>query len=287
MGFRVLPYLSVLSVIVASCSSDESSSLPQQPEIFLFEDGFETENQMLDELFPTDGSRWTNFQQTNPSSNINEVSILNTPVSEGENSIRFFSYASDTQLSKIDIEKNGLQIAAGDRLRIEADFFIVGTGSIENLLILDVECCSCWDPTVGDNLGAENQCPGVRLLMSGTNDYLSIERGKIGGPTLQQTNFSFPRNQWVNVVWEMTLSDEDDGVNQLTIDGVEVINTTGMNLPNAEVFREIFAEQDIEFTLQQPVFYERVQIGATANPTADNVELYVDDVSIQIEKVDP
>ncbi|MEL7271397.1 MAG: hypothetical protein AAGL34_17630 [Bacteroidota bacterium] len=287
MRFRVLLYLSIFSVIVASCSRDESSSLPQQPEIFLFEDGFETENQMLDELFPTDGSRWTNFQQTNPSSNINEVSILNTPVREGENSIRFFSYASDTQLSKIDIEKNGLQIAAGDRLRIEADFFIVGTGSIENLLILDVECCSCWDPTVGDNLGAENQCPGVRLLMSGTNDYLSIERGKIGGPTLQQTNFSFPRNQWVNVVWEMTLSDEDDGVNQLTIDGVEVINTTGMNLPNAEVFREIFAEQDIEFTLQQPVFYERVQIGATANPTADNVELYVDDVSIQIEKVDP
>ena len=286
MGFRVLPYLSVLSVIVASCSSDESSSLPQQPEIFLFEDGFETENLMLDELFPSDGCRWTNFQQTYPSSNINEVSILNTPVSEGENSIRFFSYASDTQLSKIDIEKNGLQIAAGDRLRIEADFFIVGTGAIENLLILDVECCSCWDPTVGDNLGAENQCPGVRLLMSGTNDYLSIERGKIGGPTLQQTNFSFPRNQWVNVVWEMTLSDEDDGVYQLTIEGVEGINTTGRNLPNAEVFREIFAEQDIEFTLQQPVFYERVQIGATANPTADNVELYVDDVSIQIEKVD-
>ena len=85
----------------------------------------------------------------------------------------------------------------------------------------------------------------------------------------------------------MTLSDENDGINRLTIDGVEVINTTGMNLPNAEVFREVFAEQDIEFTLQQPVFYERVQIGATANPTADNVELYVDDVSIQIEKVDP
>ena len=284
MRFKVLLFLFALPVIFVSCSSDESSSLPQQPEIFLFEDGFETENLMLDELFPSDGSRWTNFQQTNPSSNINEVSILNTPVSEGENSIRFFSYASDTQLSKIDIEKNGLLIAAGDRLRIEADFFIVGTGSIENLLILDVECCSCWDPTVGDNLGAENQCPGVRLLMSGTNDYLSIERGKIAGPTLQQTNVSFPRNQWVNVVWEMTLSDENDGINRLTIDGVEVINTTGMNLPNAEVFREVFAEQDIEFTLQQPVFYERVQIGATANPTADNVELYVDDVSIQTSR---
>ena len=287
MRFKVLLILFALPVIFVSCSSDESSSLPQQTEIFLFEDGFETENQMLNELFLTDGSRWTNFQQTNPSNNINEVSILNTSATEGENAIRFFSYASDTQLSKIDIEKNGLQMAAGDKLRIEADFYIVGTGSIENLLILDVECCSCWDPTVGDNLGAENQCPGVRLLMSGANDYLSIERGKIAGPTLQQTNVSFPRNQWVNVVWEMTLSDENDGINRLTIDGVEVINTTGMNLPNAEVFREVFAEQDIEFTLQQPVFYERVQIGATANPTADNVELYVDDVSIQIEKVDP
>ena len=177
MRFKVLLFLFALPVIFVSCSSDESSSLPQQTEIFLFEDGFETENQMLNELFLTDGSRWTNFQQTNPSNNINEVSILNTSATEGENAIRFFSYASDTQLSKIDIEKNGLQMAAGDKLRIEADFYIVGTGSIENLLILDVECCSCWDPTVGDNLGAENQCPGVRLLMSGANDYLSIERG--------------------------------------------------------------------------------------------------------------
>ncbi len=55
-----------------------------------------------------------------------------------------------------------------------------------------------------------------------------------------------------------------------------------MNMPNAEIFADVFQQNGIDFTLQEPVFYERVQIGATANPTAESLEVFVDNFSINI-----
>jgi len=283
MKTRQFIFFAIIAFAFVACDSDENN--PEEPleESFLFEDGFETENNSLDELFPSNGSRWSLIQQTNPSNATNEISIITNEFSEGQNAIRFLAYQSDDQLSKIDIERGGLNVKSGDRVIIKADFYINGNKSLENLLLIDLECCSCWDPSVGDNFGSENQCPGVRLMMSGGNDYLSIERGKISGTTLQQTSLAFPRNQWVTVQWEMTMSDSENGLNRLLINGTEVINQTGMNMPNAQVFTDVFLNQGIDFTLQEPTFYERVQIGATANPTAGNIELFVDDFSIKVE----
>lgn len=275
-------FFAIISIFVA-CDKSENSTEEPLVETFLFEDGFETQNNSFDELFPSNGSRWSKIQQTNPSNAVNEISIIDNEFIEGQNAIRFLAYESDNQLSKIDIEKGGLNIKEGDKVVIKANFYINSTESLENLLLIDLECCSCWDPTVGDNFGAENQCPGVRLMMAGGNDYLSIERGKISGTTLQQTDFSFPRNQWVSVQWEMTMSDSDNGLNRLLVNGTEVVNENAMNMPNATVFRNEFSSEGIDFELQEPTFYERVQIGATANPTAGNIELYVDDFSISVE----
>ena len=266
-----------------SCDKDESDPEGTVTENFLFQDGFETANNSLDELFPSDASRWSTLQQSNPSNAPNEVSITNSVFSEGESALRIYARQSDSQLSKMDIEKNGLNLQSGDRVTIQAELFIRGSQPLENLLLIDLECCSCWDPNVGDNYGSENQCPGVRLMMSGENDYLSIERGKISATTIQQTDVSFPRDQWVSVEWTMTLSDDPTGDNRLLINGIEVIDESGMNMPNPLIFREVFANEGIEFNLPQPVFYERVQIGATANPTAADVELFVDDFMIKVE----
>ncbi|MFS4494578.1 hypothetical protein [Maribacter sp. 2308TA10-17] len=273
----------IIAFIFMGCDKDENNSEEPLEESFLFEDGFETQNDLLDELFPSNGNRWSTIQQTDPTNATNEISISNTEFNEGQNALRVLAYQSDSDLSKVDIEKNGLNIISGNKVTIKADFYIVGTEPIENLLLLDLECCSCWDPTVGDNYGSENQCPGVRLMMSGGNDYLSIERGKISGTTMQQTDFAFPRNQWVTVQWEMIMSDSENGLNRLIINETEVINQTGMNMPNAQVFTDVFLNQGIDFTLQEPTFYERVQIGATANPTAGNIELFVDDFSIKVK----
>ena len=183
----------------------------------------------------------------------------------------------------MDIEKSGISAFVNDKVTIKADFFIGNTENIENLLLIDLECCSCWDTSSG----VENQCPGVRLIMSGGNDFLSIERGKIGESTIEQTSFQFPRNQWVTVQWELTLSDNENGMNKLSINGTEVINSAGTNMPNAQTFQNIFAQEGIDFTLQEPTFYERVQIGATANPTTEDIELFVDDFSMIVEKSVP
>ncbi|MEO0405522.1 MAG: hypothetical protein AAF193_11680, partial [Bacteroidota bacterium] len=128
----------------------------------------------------------------------------------------------------------------------------------------------------------DNQCPGVRLMFSNGNDYLSMERGKIIGATLVQTEFPFPRNEWVNVRWVMQLSDSDDGLNQIYINDQLSLEELGFNLPNAQDFAAAFAEFEIDFQLQASK-YERFQIGLTANPTNQDLEIFVDDVSIEIE----
>jgi len=276
-------FFALLLILAVACDNHENNTDEPLTKNFLFEDGFETENNSLDDLFPSDGSRWSSIQQTDPSNANNEISIVNSEFTEGQNAIRFLANQSDSQLSKMDIEKGGLNIKLGDKVIIKADFYINSNESLENLFLIDLECCSCWDPLVGANLGSENQCPGVRLMMSGGNDFLSIERGKISGTILQQTNFSFPRKQWVSVQWEMTMSDNENGLNKLFINETEVLNTSAMNMPNAQIFRETFASQGVDFTLQEPTFYERLQIGATANPTAGNIELFVDNFSIKVE----
>ena len=280
MRLITIPLYTLIMFGIFACDKDDDSTEKQTVENFIFEDGFETQDNSVNELFPSNGSRWSSIQQSDPTDATNEISISDINFSEGRNALRLLAFRSDNSLSKMDIEKNGFSAFKGDRVLIKADFFIGNTANIENLLLIDLECCSCWDPTAN----VENQCPGVRLKMSGGNDFLSIERGKIAESTIEQTSFPFPRNEWVNVQWEMTLSDTDNGMNKVLINGTEVVNSSGTNMPNAQTFRAIFAQEGIDFTLQEPAFYERVQIGATANPTAENIELFIDNFSIVVEK---
>ncbi|MEQ9305952.1 MAG: hypothetical protein RJQ14_18705 [Marinoscillum sp.] len=62
-------------------------------------------------------------------------------------------------------------------------------------------------------------------MMSGGNDYLAVERGKILGSTIRQNTLAFPRRRWVSIRWEMKLSDEDDGLIMLFLDDEEVFGS--------------------------------------------------------------
>ncbi|MEL7003784.1 MAG: heparin lyase I family protein [Bacteroidota bacterium] len=263
-------------IILSSCSKDDNVPEVENVVDYLFEDGFETTGNDLQELFPSDGSRWSNLQQVNPDNGENEIEIESIVTIEGNNSLRINAKASDNILSKADIEKGDFNAPEGSTVKISASFYIGSTDNIENLLLIDLECCSCWDPSVPDN-----RCPGIRLMMK-NNDHLSIERGKILGSTIVQSNVSFPRNEWVNVVWELKLSQNNDGFNKLSINNQEVISESGMNMPNASLFETEFANNGIDFELQEPLFYERFQIGATANPTQFDIELFIDDVKFEI-----
>jgi len=58
--YRSIVYL-LLSIGFIACESDDNTGEDSGTEAFLFQDGFETNNNALDELFPEDGSRWTNI----------------------------------------------------------------------------------------------------------------------------------------------------------------------------------------------------------------------------------
>ncbi|MFT7589697.1 MAG: hypothetical protein ACI959_001917 [Limisphaerales bacterium] len=268
-------YLSlVLLAFVFSCDDKLGSETT-----FLYEDGFENTGGDFLNLFPIDGSRWTNLQIVHPSlADSNRISLTQNPVAEGDYALKLVAKPIGDLLSKLDIEKQGFQAFIGQNIRIEADFYIEGNDILQSLFLIDLECCSCWDPDVPDN-----QCPGVRLQMSGGNDYLVMERGKILLPSISQTNFAFPRDQWVNVIWELQLSDEVDGFNSLKINGEEIISELGINMPNALAFADTLGASGFDFQLQQPLYYERIQIGATANASNAEVTMYIDNVSIEVK----
>ena len=162
----------MLLVFVSACSDDGQEDIVSGAP-FEFHDGFEGATE-LNDLFVSDGSRWTTLQQVDPDGATNEIGINNDLSSEGNNSLHFLARKSDVVLSKIDIEKSGFQAFSNSTVIISADFYISTLDPISDILLIDLECCSCWDTSVPDN-----QCPGVRLQMSAENDYLYIERGKI------------------------------------------------------------------------------------------------------------
>ncbi len=264
-------------VFLISCGRDSSENM-KTIEPFSFQNGFEVAGNDISELLPSDGSKWTNIQQVNPNNGTNEITISTDIVNQGNNSLRILAKPSDDILSKADIEKQGFTASIGSTIKIEADFYINTTENLTDLFLMDLECCSCWDPSVPDN-----QCPGIRLKIGGDNEYLSIERGKILSPTITQADFSFPKFEWVRVTWEMELSPETNGKNKLSINGQEAISSNGINMPNAGLFGAEFASHGIEFELQKPIAYERVQIGVTANGTSNSIEMYVDNFKLTIE----
>lgn len=283
-------FLFPILFLILSCSNAiapvEENEAPENSINFVFEDGFETSSTEFSTLFPIDNSRWTTVQLISPNSAANSLEISSGVVSEGNKSLQILSRQSDEILSKADIEKGGFNAPANSKVTIEADFYIDSNANIENLFLLDLECCSCWDPAVDadPSVDGDNQCPGIRLIMTGGDDYLSIERGKIAGTTLRQSSYKFPRKEWVTIRWELNLSPNEDGTNKLFLNDTQILSEKGMNMPNAQIFKDAFAENDINFELQEPVVYERVQVGATANPDAEDLILYVDNFSISVEE---
>ena len=273
---KQIKLLLVLFVVI-SCNNDDTMNTETELP-FLFENGFEISGNDIDDLILPDASSWTNIQLQDPNNGTNTISISTDKFNEGEKSLKIVALPSDEILSKADIEKFGFNAPIGSSIKIEADFYINTSEDLTDLFLLDLECCSCWDPNVPDN-----QCPGVRLKIGGDNEYLSIERGKIINSTIGQSEISFPKFEWVNVVWEMELSQENTGRNKLSINGIEVISSEGINMPNAELFKQEFASAGLDFKLPEDVFYERVQIGATANPTPNSIEMYIDNFKLTIE----
>ncbi len=248
-------FLLILGILLSACNKKNVFEGPN-----FYEDSFETFSS-LDDLFFPDDEFWSLKQQTRSGNNF---TIDTTQVHSGSKSLKFVAQKSDDDgASKCSISKQNMAFWDSETVRLSAWYFIEGTDSLDWLFLFDLE-----EQTA---IGAG---PGMRLTL--VNNQLRVEykfyEKDIAQPIGQEVDF--PRNEWVELIWEVKLSQKNKGTvklwqnEQLIIDSKN--NTT---LPT-----------DILYSLQGTKgMYSSVEIGITANSRDNDLTIWVDD--IKFEKV--
>lgn len=247
--------LLVAIFLVGACSKEKYYGGPN-----FYEDGFESYS-LLDELISNDDINWSFTQLTKDA---NTITVDTTMSHSGSKSLKFEAKKSDNVLSKCSIAKQSMAFWEGETVRLTAWYFIGGTNELNWLFLFDLE-----EQTV---IGAG---PGMRLAL--VNNQLVVEH-KFGEETIYQIpdqEIDFPRNQWVELIWEVKLSQKKKGTVKLWQNGQLIIES--------EKYQTL--PKDILYSLQGTKgMYSSVEIGITANSRDNDLTIWVDDV--KFEKVE-
>lgn len=245
-----------LATVFAACVKDSFFEGPD-----FFEDDFESYQQMAD-LFVADDLRWSFAQET---FDMNAIQIDTVRAQSGQVALRFEAQKSEGgNASKASIAKQNMAFWEGETVRLSAAYFIEGTARLNWLFLMDLE----EQTPVGAG-------PGMRLAL--VDNQLRVEHKFLESDILQISGqeLDFPRDQWVNIVWEIKLSQRDEGTVKLWQDGQLIINSANnTTLP-----------QDILYFQQGTKgMYSSCEVGITANSADNALRLWVDDV--RFERVD-
>jgi hypothetical protein len=225
-----------------------------------FEDDFENYSILEDLLLPAN-QFWSFTQLTRTE---NSIQLDSVTVFSGNKSLRFNALkSSDEIVSKASIAKQKMSFKEGETVRLSARYFIQGTDSLDWLFLIDLE-----EQTA---IGAG---PGMRLVM--VNNQLRIEY-KFNEKDITQAigqETDFPRNEWIELVWEVKLSQKKRGSVKLWQNGqLIIVEKNKRTLP-----------KDVLYFLQGTKgMYSSCEIGITANSKMNDLTLYVD--AIKFEKV--
>ena len=113
-----------------------------------------------------------------------------------------------------------------------------------------------------------DQTPGLRLTLEDGKPEFELKWG--GKPRYKQLlpqPIAFPLHQWVHVQIHLKLSDQEDGLNELWLDGRQIIKSHGQNLPLADTV------------------YNHLEVGITA--TLKDAVVFVDDVRVSDKSFTP
>lgn len=225
-----------------------------------FEDDFESYDEFNDLLLPED-QLWSYTQLTRDENNI---SIDTINVRSGNKSLKFSAEKSGNGASKASIAKQNMAFWAGETVRLSAWYYIEGSNSLEWLFLMDLE-----EQTP---IGAG---PGMRVAL--VNNKLRVEfkfnEKDIIQPSEQE--IEFPRNQWVEITWEVKLSRKKEGEVRLWQNEQLIIDSkNNITLPKDVLY----------FQQGTKEMYSSCEIGITANSEDNDLTLWVDDISFK--KVD-
>ncbi len=257
---RMIAIVSLLIVMLTAAAA--SAQAP------IFEDGFEDVNTFLD-LFPRDGSRWSNFGLTNQS---NTIDLSQEQVRSGTQSLKCFALPTKgADTSKAYISNGLFQFVEGDQAWFEAWFYVDGASPPIHLFLWDLEApgtCTSIEacPAVGD--GSICSSPGRRLYLQnsqGTPIRSDLGKWCLGEDFIQRpgNETHFPTDQWVRLRVFIGLSSQKDGILQVWQDDKLIVHNRGYTLPRADSI------------------YNRLEVGLTANGgDANPATLFLDDVTI-------
>ncbi len=248
--------LMILVVVLFACNKKKYFDGPN-----FYQDDFETYFSLNDLLLPDD-ELWSFTQLTRSGNNI---TVDSTIAHSGTKSLKFTADKSDSDgASKCSIAKQNMAFWEGETLRMSGWYFIDGNGSLEWLFIMDME----EQTPVGAG-------PGMRLAL--VDNKLRIEHKFNEKDVLQPVGqeIDFPRNQWVEVIWEVKLSRKKKGTIRLWQDGQLIIDAK-----NEKTLPKDF----LYFQQGTKGMYSSCEIGITANSKDNDLTIWVDDV--KFEKVD-
>lgn len=241
-------------LLILGCNKKEFFDGPT-----FFQDDFESYSTLEDLLLPDD-QLWSFTQLTR---NENNIVVDTSKAHSGIKSLKFTAKQSDDEASKTSIAKQNMAFWEGETVRLSASYFIEGTNSLEWLFLMDLE-----EQTA---IGAG---PGMRLAL--VNNKLRVEYKFYEDDIIQAAGgeLDFPRNQWVNLIWEVKLSQKNKGTVKLWQNGQLIINSTGNTTLPTDI---LYSQQGTKG------MYSSCEIGITANSKDNNLTMWIDD--IKFEKV--
>ena len=242
--------LFVFGTLIISCNKEKFFDGPD-----FFEDDFENYS-ALEDLLSDEDENWSFTQLTNEN---NIILVDTSKFHSGNRSLKFIAARSTNELlSKCSIVKQNMAFWEGETVRLSGWYFIEGTNALDWLFLFDLE-----EQTA---IGAG---PGMRLAL--VNNQLLVEYKFYESSILQPIGqeIDFPRNEWVEIVWEVKLSQKNEGTVKLWQNGILIIDTkNNRTLP-----------KDLLYSQQGTKgMYSSVEIGITANSKDNDLTIWVDDI---------
>jgi hypothetical protein len=243
-------------VLFSGCKKEKFFDGPD-----FYQDDFESYS-TLSELILPDDQLWSFTQLTKDE---NKINVDSTKAHTGNKSLKFIAKKTDDEgASKSSIAKQNMAFWDGETIKLSGWYFIEGTNSLEWLFLMDME-----EQTA---IGAG---PGMRLAL--VDNKLRVEykfnEKDITQPTGQEIDF--PRNQWVELVWEAKLSQKNKGAVRLWQNGQLIIDSKN----NRTLPKDI-----LYFQQGTKGMYSSCEIGITANSKDNDLILWVDDIKFETVK---
>jgi hypothetical protein len=185
------------------CASDTLCGDCGEPYAVSFSSNFDSATEIMD-LFPDDGSLWSNIQLVQPdgsdsvdqtvnsfSTGANSVALQSDVAASTPNAVRFDAPPSGDSVSKAALQTEGFEFGDGDDLWCAFDLYVDATNPIVDLFLADFESTEI------------DGGPGRRLMVSSSEEIILESKANYAGDTLRQDADSIvplPTKLWVRII---------------------------------------------------------------------------------------